>query len=170
MFSETMCNTTYNDQWKPQTSCSKHPQTICAPATCRIVPVSNNPSSTTHNPLSTQGKEKCKTKTLTSTSYKPVETCDLQPQTRCTIITKPLPHLKLVPNCYTEEKEVCRRKQGEAKPAGKQTLVKWCKEPDARTKTNPAPPIPMPTYPGDPLPALYGFTVSDIVQERKKNN
>ena len=98
------------------------------------------------------------TKTLTMPSYKPVETCDLQPQTRCTIITKPLPQ------------EVCRRKQGEAKPAGKQTLVKWCKEPDARTKTNPAPPISIPTYPGDPLPALYGFTVSDIVQERKKNN
>ena len=94
--------------------------------------------------------------------------CDLQPQTRCTIITKPLPHLKLVPNCYTEEKEVCRKKQGEARPAGKQTLVKWCEEPDVRTKTNLADPLPLPAYPGDPLPA-YGFTVSHIVQERKKN-
>ena len=112
------------------------------------------------------------TKTLTSTSYKPVETCDLQPQTHCTIITKPVPQLKLVPNCYTEEKEVCRRKQGEARPAGKKTLVKWCKggkEPGVRTKTNPADPFPMPTYPDEPLP-LYGFTVSDIVQERNQNN
>jgi len=111
---ETVCNTTYDDQWKPQTSCLKHPQEICAPSSCQIVP----------------GQEKCMTKTLVSTSYKPVETCDLQPQTHCTIITKPVPQLKVVPNCYTEEKEVCKRKQGEPKQVGKQVLVKWCKRAD----------------------------------------
>jgi len=73
------------------------------------------------------------TKTLVSTSYKPVETCDLQPQTHCTIITKPVPQLKVVPNCYTEEKEVCKRKQGEPKPVGKQVLIKWCKRADGNT-------------------------------------
>ena len=51
-------------------------------------------------------------------------------------------------------------------------VVKWCKggkEPGVRTKTNPADPFPMPSYPDEPLP-LYGFTVSDIVQERNQNN
>ena len=70
------------------------------------------------------------TKTLVSTSYKPVETCDLQPQTHCTIVTKPVPLLKVVPNCYTEEKEVCRRKQGDPKPTAKEVLVKWCRRAD----------------------------------------
>ena len=70
------------------------------------------------------------TKTLVSTSYKPVETCDLQPQTHCTIVTKPVPLLKVIPNCYTEEKEVCRRKQGEQKSTSKEVLVKWCRRAD----------------------------------------
>jgi len=111
---ESHCNTTYDEDWKPQTSCSREPKEICAPDSCQILP----------------GEEKCMTKTLVSTSYKPVETCDLQPQTHCTIITKPVPHLKTVPNCYTEEKEVCRRKQGQPKSTGKKVLIKWCKKGD----------------------------------------
>ena len=39
-FSETLCNTTYDDQWKPQTSCERHPKEICAPDSCQVVPVS----------------------------------------------------------------------------------------------------------------------------------
>ena len=101
-----------------------------------------------------QGEEKCITKTLSSTSYKPVETCDLQPQTHCTIVTKPVPQLKVVPNCYTEEKEICKRKQGQAKPVGKKTLIKWCERDDKPT---------------EPLPP-YGFDISDVVDLRKPSN
>jgi hypothetical protein len=120
------------------------------------------------------------TKTLTSTSYKPVETCDLQPQTHCTIVTKPVPQLKLVPNCYTEEKELCRRKQGQPKPTGKEVLVKWCKRADVnvngpfpqkgetsslqfslKTKANES----LPTY----EKAKPEFTISDIVDKRTLN-
>ena len=118
------------------------------------------------------------TKTLTSTSYKPVETCDLQPQTHCTIVTKPVPQLRLVPNCYEEEKEVCRRKQGQAKPVGRQTLVKWCK----RAEDNGSGPFPqkgdtsslqfsLKNQPGKDLPT-YGnnepqFTISDLVERKR---
>ena len=112
------------------------------------------------------------TKTLTSTSYKPVETCDLQPQTHCTIITKPVPQLKLVPNCYEEEKEVCRRKQGQAKPVGRQTLVKWCKRADDYGSATTSSPF-LKTKPDKTLPT-YGnnkpqFTISDLVDLKNLN-
>ena len=82
------------------------------------------------------------TKTMVSTTYQPVERCDLQPQTHCRVVTKPVPKLVVVPNCYTQEKEVCRRKQGLTKPAGKQTLVRWCKRQDGLSSINHGTPFP----------------------------
>ena len=106
-----------------------------------------------------QGEEVCMTKTMVSTSYQPVERCDLQPQTHCKLVTKPVPKLVVVPTCYTQEKEVCRRKQGLPRPAGKQTLIRWCKKMDGLEEP---PSSYLPVLPKENIKPE--FTVSDLLR------
>lgn len=41
-YSETTCDTTYDEEWQPDTSCSSHPRKVCAPDTCQVVQVDIN--------------------------------------------------------------------------------------------------------------------------------
>merc|ERR1739844_467855 len=127
----------YDEDWKPTTWCNKKPKEICAPDNCKIV----------------QGKPICHDKVLTSTSLKPVELCDLQPQKTCRTVTKPIPHLKTVPVCRLQPEEICRTKLVNPHEVEKKVQLKWCKP--TTPQTTPPPPAYAPAPAPAPAPPAY---------------
>ena len=97
-------------KYTPQTRCEKIPVTLCGPAGCGF----------------TEGDEVCYDRTQTIVGDKPEETCSLDPQTKCKHVTKLVPQLKEVENCFDVPKEVCTRSEVNPRKVAKPVIKKWC--------------------------------------------
>ena len=56
----------------------------------------------------------------------PEETCSLDPQTTCKHVTKLVPSLKQVENCFDVPKEVCVRSEVNPRVVRVPVVKKWC--------------------------------------------
>jgi len=97
-------------KYTPQTKCEKIPVTLCGPAGCGFV----------------EGEEVCYEKTQTIVGDRPEESCSLDPQTKCRHVTKLVPQLKEVEQCFDVPKEVCVRAQVNPRKVAKPVIKKWC--------------------------------------------
>eukprot|EP00092_Neocalanus_flemingeri_P023887 GFUD01025912.1.p1 GENE.GFUD01025912.1~~GFUD01025912.1.p1 ORF type:complete len:697 (+),score=162.50 GFUD01025912.1:64-2154(+) len=97
-------------KYSPQTRCEKIPVTLCGPAGCGLV----------------EGDEVCYERTQTIVGDKPEETCSLDPQITCRYVTKLVPQLKEVENCFDVPKEVCVREEVNPRKVAKPVIKRWC--------------------------------------------
>jgi len=97
-------------KYTPLTKCNKVPVELCGPAGCGFV----------------EGVEQCYEKTQTVIGDKPEETCSLDPQRTCKHVTKLVPKLVEVENCFDVPKEVCVRSQTNPRKVKKPVVKKWC--------------------------------------------
>ena len=94
----------------PQTRCEKVPVELCGPAGCGFTP----------------GPEQCEERTVTVVGDSPQETCSLDPQRTCKHVTKLVPALKEVENCFDVPKEVCVRAEVNPRKVQVPVVKKWC--------------------------------------------
>jgi len=97
-------------KYTPQTRCEKIPVTLCGPAGCGFV----------------EGDQVCYERTQTIVGDRPEETCSLDPQTKCRHVTKLVPQLKEVEQCFDVPKEVCVRAEVNPRKVAKPVIKKWC--------------------------------------------
>ena len=97
-------------KYTPLTKCNKVPVELCGPAGCGFV----------------EGVEQCYEKTQTVIGDRPEETCSLDPQRTCKHVTKLVPKLVEVENCFDVPKEVCVRSQTNPRKVKKPVVKKWC--------------------------------------------
>ena len=92
------------------TECQKISVTVCGPAGCGFKP----------------GVEECHDEVKTVVGDNPEETCSLDPQTTCKHVTKLVPALKEVENCFDVPKEVCVTEQVNPRKVAVPVVKKWC--------------------------------------------
>ena len=97
-------------KFTPLTKCDKIPVTLCGPAGCGFKP----------------GVEECHDEVQTVVGDNPEETCSLDPQTTCKHVTKLVPALKEVENCFDVPKEVCVREEVNPRKVAVPVVKKWC--------------------------------------------
>merc|ERR1719410_3124741 len=97
-------------KYTPQTKCEKVPVELCGPAGCGFKP----------------GVEECHDQTTTVVGDNPEETCSLDPQRTCKHVTKLVPSLKEVENCFDVPKEVCVRSEVNPRKVKVPVVKKWC--------------------------------------------
>ena len=97
-------------KFTPLTQCDKVPVTLCGPAGCGFRP----------------GVEECHEEVQTVVGDNPEETCSLDPQTTCKHVTKLVPALKEVENCFDVPKEVCVTEQVNPRKVAVPVVKKWC--------------------------------------------
>jgi len=95
------------------TKCDKVPIELCGPAGCGF----------------TQGPEQCHDQVKTVITDLPNEECDLQPQRKCSHVTKLVPKLTPVEECVDVPKEVCQKSKGNPRTVIKAVTKKWCYTP-----------------------------------------
>jgi len=97
-------------KFTPITKCTKQPVELCGPSGCGFK----------------EGEEECQEKTQTVVGDRPEETCSLDPQRSCKHVTKLIPALKEVENCFDVPKEVCVRSESNPRKVQKPVVKKWC--------------------------------------------
>jgi len=97
-------------KFTPITKCNKVPVELCGPAGCTFVP----------------GPEECRDETKTVVGDAPEESCSLDPQRTCKFVTKLVPKLEEVENCFDVPKEVCVREQVNPRKVARPVIKKWC--------------------------------------------
>ena len=107
-----VCNVSKKNvkKYTPQTKCEKVPVELCGPAGCGFKP----------------GVEECHDQTTTVVGDNPEETCSLDPQRTCKHVTKLVPSLKEVENCFDVPKEVCVRSEVNPRKVKVPVVKKWC--------------------------------------------
>ena len=73
-----------------------------------------------------EGEEECIEKTQTVIGDRPEETCSLDPQVLCKHVTKLVPKLVEVENCFDVPKEICVRSEVNPRKVKKPVIKKWC--------------------------------------------
>ena len=102
-------------KYSPKTRCEKIPITLCGPPGCGLL----------------EGEEVCHERKKTIVGDRPEESCSLVPQTQCSYVTKLVPQLKEVENCFDMPKEVCGSAKVNPRKVAKPALKKWCFKEDA---------------------------------------
>jgi len=97
-------------KYTPITKCNKVPVELCGPTGCGFV----------------EGPELCYDRTQTVVSDSPEESCTLDPQRTCKFVTKLVPSLREVENCFDVPKEVCVRSQVNPRKVARPIVKKWC--------------------------------------------
>lgn len=100
-------------KFNPVTKCEKVPQELCGPSGCGFSP----------------GPEECHDEVKTVVTDLPEEDCDLQPQRKCSHVTKLVPKLTPVEECVDVPKEVCQKTKGNPRTVLKPVTKKWCYTP-----------------------------------------
>lgn len=100
-------------KFNPVTKCEKVPQKLCGPSGCGFSP----------------GPEECHDEVKTVVTDLPEEVCDLQPQRKCSHVTKLVPKLTPVEECVDVPKEVCQKTKGNPRTVLKPVTKKWCYTP-----------------------------------------
>ena len=122
---ESSCSTRYIDQGNGQfvgdTKCEKKPVEICGQG-C----------------VSQEGPEECHDKSVDTLVDVPEETCDLNPQKTCRLVTKLVPSLKPKQECTTLPQETCTLKFTQPKRLQKPLKTEWCldEEEEAQSSYN----------------------------------
>jgi len=97
-------------KYTPLTKCTKVPVELCGPSGCGFK----------------EGEEECIEKTQTVIGDRPEETCSLDPQVSCKHVTKLVPKLVEVENCFDVPKEICVRSEVNPRKVKKPVIKKWC--------------------------------------------
>jgi len=122
---ESSCSTRYVDQgdgkFVGDTKCEKVPVEICGQG-C----------------VSEEGPEECHDKQVDSLVDVPEETCDLNPQKTCRLVTKLVPSLRPKQECTTVPQETCSLKFTQPQRKEKPLRTEWCLDEEAAA--------PQPTY------------------------
>jgi len=112
---ESSCSTKYVDvgqgNFVGDTKCEKVPVEICG-----------------RGCVTKEGDEECHDKTVDSLVDVPEETCDLNPQKTCRLVTKLVPSLKPKQECTTVPKETCTLKFSQQQRKQKPLKTEWCLE------------------------------------------
>ena len=110
---ESACSTRYVDQGSGKfvgdTKCEKQPVEICGQG-C----------------VSQEGPEECHDKQVDTLVDVPEETCDLNPQKTCRLVTKLVPSLRPKQECTTVPQETCTLKFTQPKRVEKPLQTEWC--------------------------------------------
>jgi len=117
---ESSCTTKYIEQspgkFVGDTRCEKLPIEICG-AGC----------------TSEEGPEECHNKQIDTLVDVPEETCDLNPQKTCRLVTKLVPSLKPTEECTTVPQETCNLKFTQPKRSQKPLRTEWCLDEEQAT-------------------------------------
>jgi len=99
-------------KFTPETKCWSEPKEICGTEGCGFKNVTS-----------------CRDEVKTIVVDHPVETCDMEPVTKCSFVSKIVP--KLVPRqeCTDVPKEVCSRSKTNPRKVKKPIIKKWCYTP-----------------------------------------
>jgi len=128
---ESSCTTRYVEKspgkFVGDTKCEKLPVEICGQG-C----------------TTQEGPEECHNKDIDTLVDVPEETCDLNPQKTCRMMTKLVPSLKPKQECTTVPKETCQLKFTQPQITKKPLRTEWCLEDE--------PEAPQPSY-GSPQPS-----------------
>ena len=112
---ESSCSTRYIDQgdgkFVGDTKCEKKPVEICGQG-C----------------VSEEGPEECHDKQVDTLVDVPEETCDLNPQKTCRLVTKLVPSLRPKQECTTVPQETCSLKFTQPQRKEKPLRTEWCLE------------------------------------------
>jgi len=112
---ESSCTTKYVEQspgkFVGDTNCEKLPVEICGQG-C----------------ITEEGPEECHDKQIDTLVDVPEETCDLNPQKTCRLVTKLVPSLKPTQECTTVPQETCNLKFSQPKREQKPLRTEWCLE------------------------------------------
>jgi len=115
---ESSCSTRYVDQgdgsFVGDTRCEKKPVEICGQG-C----------------VSQEGPEECHDKQLDTLVDVPEETCDLNPQKTCRLVTKLVPSLRPKQECTTVPQETCSLKFSQPQRLEKPLRTEWCLDDEA---------------------------------------
>lgn len=115
---ESSCTTKYIEdspgKFVGDTKCEKLPIEICG-AGC----------------TSEEGPEECHNKQIDTLVDVPEETCDLNPQKTCRLVTKLVPSLKPTQECTTVPQETCNLKFTQPKRTQKPLRTEWCLDEEA---------------------------------------
>jgi len=134
---ESSCTTKYIEKspgkFVADTKCEKLPLEICGQG-C----------------TTKEGPEECHNKDIDTLVDVPEESCDLNPQKTCRMMTKLVPSLKPKQECTMVPKETCNLKFTQPKIEKKPLITEWCLEEDSEEPEN--------TY-GGPQPS---YDSSDI--------
>ena len=110
---ESSCSTKYRDQgdgsFVGDTKCEKKPVEICG-AGCVTVP----------------GEEECHEKMVDTLVDVPEETCDLNPQKSCRLVTRLVPSLRPKLECTVVPQDNCNLKFTSPKQTSKPLRTEWC--------------------------------------------
>jgi len=110
---ETSCTTRYVE---------RNPEDFVGETNCEKVPVEVCGSGC----ITEEGPEECHQKMVDSLLDVPEETCHLDPQKACRLITRLVPGLKAVNECTTVPKETCVLKFGPVEVVNKPLRTEWC--------------------------------------------
>ena len=115
---ESSCTTKYIEdspgKFVGDTKCEKLPIEICG-AGCTFE----------------EGPEECHNKQIDTLVDVPEETCDLNPQKTCRLVTKLVPSLKPTQECTTVPQETCNLKFTQPKRTQKPLRTEWCLDEEA---------------------------------------
>ena len=115
---ESSCTTKYiedsSGKFVGDTKCEKLPIEICG-AGCTFE----------------EGPEECHNKQIDTLVDVPEETCDLNPQKTCRLVTKLVPSLKPTQECTTVPQETCNLKFTQPKRTQKPLRTEWCLDEEA---------------------------------------
>ena len=122
---ESTCSTKYVHKGEDEdgadfvadTSCSKLPLEICG-AGC----------------VSREGAEECHDKQVDTLVDVPEETCDLNPQKTCRLVTKLVPNLEPKQECTTVPQETCSLRFTQPKRLSKPLRTEWCLDEEEATE------------------------------------
>jgi len=110
---ESSCSTKYVDKGQGKfvgdTKCEKLPVEICGQG-C----------------VTEEGAEECHNKEVDTLVDVPEETCDLNPQKTCRLVTKLVPSLKPKQECTTVPQETCNLKFTQPERKQKPLRTEWC--------------------------------------------
>ena len=116
-----------------------------------------------------EGPEECHDKQIDSLVDVPEESCDLNPQKNCRLITRLIPSLEPKRECTTVPKEVCHMKFTSPQYQTKPLRTEWCLEedeggyeqPDVYQDNSYQEPPPLPSYSADAYTA-------DLLEQLKR--
>ena len=124
---ESSCSTRDIDQgdgkFVGDTKCEKKPVEICGQG-C----------------VSEEGPEECHDKQVDTLVDVPEETCDLNPQKTCRLVTKLVPSLRPKQECTTVPQETCSLKFTQPQRKEKPLRTEWCLDEETAAAA------PQPTY------------------------
>lgn len=122
---ETSCSTKYvkkgDGQFVGDTKCEKIPLEICG-----------------RGCVTEQGPEECHNKEIDTLVDVPEETCDLNPQKTCRLVTRLVPSLKPKSECTTVPKETCNLKFTQPERKKKPLRTEWCLDEEESVEPQPS--------------------------------